>query len=110
MADILAGISSNGINDENKNEYDLSDPIVVDDTTHTGTIVTITGVNGLLREDLDFVELEDAFLRTFAWYLYLNRNKKKSLLLNGEVIDFEKYIDPDAKKAIFHICPPTVHK
>lgn len=84
------------INDENKNEYDLSDPIIVDDTTPTGTIVTITGISGLLQEDLDFVELEDTFLRTFAWYLYLNRNKRKSLLLNGEAIDFENYIDSEA--------------
>lgn len=45
---------------------------------------------------MDFVELEDTFLRTFAWYLYLNRNKRKSLLLNGEAIDFENYIDSEA--------------
>lgn len=84
------------INDENKNEYDLSDPVLVDDTTSTGTIVTISGIHDLLQENLDIVELEETFLRTFAWYLYLNKNKKISLSLNGKEINFERYIDSDA--------------
>lgn len=84
------------INSENKNEYDVLEASHVDETIDTGTIVTITGISDLLRSDLESDELKAALLKMFAWYLYLNRKKGISIILNGTKIDFEEYIDSTA--------------
>ena len=82
------------INSENKNEYDISEPTPID--ANTGTVVTITGIDNLQQEDMAYEALNESLLKTFAWYLYLNRNKGVSLTINGIVIDFTEYIDAEA--------------
>lgn len=84
------------INSENKNEFEISDPQVSKSGISTGTKVTITRIFGLLQSDMESETLEDALLKAFAWYLYLNRNKGVQLLLNGTPIDYKKYINATA--------------
>ena len=60
------------INAENKNVYDISEPTPID--ADTGTVVTITGIDNLHQEDMSYEVLAECLLKTFAWYLYLNRN------------------------------------
>lgn len=84
------------IDSENKNEYDVSEAKRVEKIVDTGTIVTITGVSDLQKADLESDELKTVILKMFAWYLYLNRTKGISIILNGTKIDFEEYIDSAA--------------
>lgn len=35
-------------------------------------------------------------LKAFAWYLYLNKDKKIVLTINGTELDYRKYINTDA--------------
>ena len=81
------------LNSANKNECELTEPIKVD--ASTGTIVKITGIDDLNENDVNFEALEDTFLKAFAWYLYLNKDKGLSLTINGQKIDYTKYIDLD---------------
>lgn len=82
------------INSENKNVYDISEPIPID--ADTGTVVTITGIDNLQQEDMAYETLNESLLKTFAWYLYLNRNKGISLTINGIAVDFTEYINDEA--------------
>ena len=82
------------INAENKNVYDISEPTPID--ADTGTVVTITGIDNLHQEDMSYEVLAECLLKTFAWYLYLNRNKGISLTVNGVAVDFTKYINTEA--------------
>lgn len=84
------------INSENKSEFEISDPQVSKSGIGTGTKVTISRIFGLLQSDMESEILEDALLKAFAWYLYLNRNKGVQLLLNGAPIDYKKYINATA--------------
>ncbi len=84
------------INSENKNEYDVSDLVPVDKATNTGTTVTIVGVSDLLQENMTSDDLKATLLKTFSWFLYLNRSKGTSLILNGANINYEEYIDSSA--------------
>lgn len=75
----------------NKNEYDVSDPIITNKPC--GTTVTITGISTLTAADVSFDELESVMLKTFAWYLYLNKANGITLSINGREIDYNKYLD-----------------
>lgn len=84
------------INSENKNEYDVSDLVPVAKSTNTGTTVTIIGISDLLQESMSSDDLKAVLLKTFSWFLYLNRSRGTSLILNGTNIDYEEYIDSSA--------------
>ena len=84
------------INSENKNEYDVSDLVPVAKTTDIGTTVTITGISDLLQEDMNSDDLKAVLLKTFSWFLYLNRGNGTSLILNGTNIDYKEYINSSA--------------
>ena len=49
----------------NKNEYEVTDP--VETTGQTGTVVSITGVDALKMADVSYETLEGTFLQVFAW-------------------------------------------
>lgn len=46
--------------------------------------------------DRAVAQLEDTMLKAFAWYLYLNKDKKIVLTINGTALDYRKYINTDA--------------
>ncbi len=81
------------IDSKSKNECDIGDPRPSEKST--GTVVTITGIDNLLNEDVSFEELEDIMLKTFAWFLYLNKEKGITLLISGKPVDYKKYINSE---------------
>lgn len=80
------------MDDINKKEYNISKKEEVD-IHNTGTEVIITGMDSLLAEDLNCYNFEETLLHNFSWYLYLNKEKKYSLNLNGKVLEYQKFID-----------------
>jgi len=77
----------------NKNECEVTDPSETDDAP--GTVVTITGVDTLKMDDVSYDSIGGTLLQVFAWYLYLNKNKNISLVINGTVVDYSTYINSD---------------
>lgn len=77
-----------------KNQCDVSDPAPT--TRSTGTRLIISGIDGICEDDVSFAQLEDTMLKAFAWYLYLNKDKKIVLTINGTELDYRKYINTDA--------------
>ena len=77
-----------------KNQCDISDPIPT--LQSTGTKLTISGIEGISEDDVSFVQLEDIMLKTFAWYLYLNKDKNMVITINGEELDYQKHINTEA--------------
>lgn len=88
-----------GINENSKDEYTYSSK----ESTQLesgGTIVKFNNIKGLLPEELDFKLLEDTFLKEFSWFLYLNRNKGFNIIINGEKLDFNKYINVELSEEL----------
>lgn len=77
----------------NKNECEVTDPIEIDDPT--GTVVTITGIETLKMEDVSLEALKGTLLYVFAWYLYLNKNRNVTLVINGTEINYSTYVNFD---------------
>lgn len=73
----------------NKNKYTVSDCVPVD--APTGTVVSFGGIDDILGVDITIESLEPVLLKTFAWYLYLNKNKQ--VIINGQALDYTKYIN-----------------
>ena len=59
----------------------------------TGTTVIIGNVDQILPEQVTILALEDTLLKEFAWYLSLNKERNVEILVNGERVDYTKYID-----------------
>ena len=47
---------------------------------------------------MSFEVIESALLKDFAWFLYLYKNKDAEIIVNGEKIDYKKYINTDLVK------------
>ena len=77
-----------------KNQCNVSDPSPT--TRSTGTRLIISGIDGICEDNLSFAQLEDTMLKSFAWYLYLNKDKKTSLTINGVELDYRNHINADA--------------
>ena len=84
------------INGTNKNEYEYSTPVSCE--REAGTEVTIFGISDVKEEDVQFSALEEILLQNFAWYLFLNREKGVKIIVNGEELDYKKYIDDSASR------------
>ncbi|WP_313126050.1 ATP-binding protein [Proteiniclasticum ruminis] len=82
------------LDDVNKKECDVSDVPTLTEKP-TGTKVSILGIMDLTSSNMLFEELEETFLKSFAWYLYLNKNKNFKLLVNGIELDYKKYINDE---------------
>lgn len=78
---------------ENINECEVSDPKNTSDST--GTIVSITGIDSLQMVSVSYEALEHTFLQVFAWYLYLNKSRNTSLIIDGKAIDYSAYINSE---------------
>lgn len=77
-----------------KDVYTPTQPVLVEDTD-TGCIVTFTGIEKMLPQDLNFNSLEESLLIEFAWYLYLYKENNVRLVVNGIDLDYAKWIDED---------------
>ena len=76
---------------ENKNEYEVTEKALTERSI--GTTVIIGNVDQILPEQVTILALEDTLLKEFAWYLYLNKERNVEILVNGERVDYAKYID-----------------
>lgn len=81
------------IQSENKNEYEPSE--LLETELPTGTVVTFSGVDGLKPEQVTLEALEDTLLKGFAWYLYLNKNRKVEIIIDNKKLDYSKYINTE---------------
>ena len=61
----------------------------------TGTEVKFSNINTLTAENMSFEAIEPTLLKDFAWFLYLYKNKKVEIIVNGKNIDYEKYINTE---------------
>lgn len=87
------------LKNDNKELAYYSDP-VKSNKNGTGTIVTFFNIYNLFSENLNLAYLEDVLLKEFAWFLYLNKNKKYKIIVNDKVLDYSKYINLDLSKDI----------
>jgi hypothetical protein len=77
----------------NKNECEVTEPSDTNDDT--GTDVTITGIDALKMDEVSYEALEEPLLQVFAWYLYLNKNRNITLVIDGTEVDYSTYINAD---------------
>lgn len=79
------------LSDESKEIVECSDPVNTDN--NTGTVVTLNNVFGINSDDITMKNFESFLLPEFAWYLYLNKDKK--IYLNNELLNYAAYINVD---------------
>ena len=77
---------------DKKEVIDCSEPQLSEQNA-TGTEVNFFNINTLTVENMSFEVIEPALLKDFAWFLYLYKNKNVEIVVNGEKIDYEKYIN-----------------
>lgn len=61
----------------------------------TGTEVKFSNISTLTAENVSFEAIEPTLLKDFAWFLYLYKNRNVEIIVNGENIDYEKYINTE---------------
>ncbi len=59
----------------------------------TGTTVEFFDIHTLTMENMSFNMLEPMLLKEYAWFLYLFKNRNIRIYVNGEPINYEKYIN-----------------
>ncbi len=59
----------------------------------SGTEVVFNNINVLTAENMSFAILEPALLKEFAWFLFLCKSKNTEIWVNGDKVDYEKYIN-----------------
>lgn len=80
------------LSNSNKNLVDYNDPKISDEKK-TGTTITLSNINDLLPDNISMQHIEDTLLREYAWFLYLNKNYDYRIIVNGEKLDYSKYIN-----------------
>lgn len=80
------------LSNSNKNLVDYNDPKISDEK-ETGTTITLSNIIDLLPENISMLHLEDTLLKEYAWFLYLNKNDDYRIIINGEKLDYSKYIN-----------------
>lgn len=97
---------NNGINEKytikilksTGNEFEVTDKCLGDNDT--GTIVTISGVKSIVKEDVENKKFKDYLSEKFAWFLYLNKNNKYEITVNGLKLDYMNIIDESLSKEV----------
>ncbi len=80
------------LNDANKQIVECNEPILAP-MKETQTTVTFGGIVTIYPKDLDYPALEDYFLEEYSWFLYLNQKKNYQISINGQQLDYKKYIN-----------------
>lgn len=80
------------INSQKPNKYTPSEKKEVV-KSETGTIVTIYNIENLMEDQMKSKELKEYILESFAWFLYLKKSLNYQVVLNGEQINFNDFID-----------------
>ena len=80
------------MSNDTKELIDCSQP-ESSDRKESGTSVRFSDINTLTAENMSFEILEPALLKEFAWFLYLYKSKNVEITVNGDKVDFEKYVN-----------------
>lgn len=80
------------MSNDTKEVIDCSQP-ESSDRKESGTSVRFSDINTLTVENMSFEILEPALLKEFAWFLYLYKSKNVEITVNGDKVDFEKYVN-----------------
>lgn len=75
----------------NKDYINVTDQEIVDDSS--GTLVSLTGLYGISDADINSKELKHYLVNIFSWFLYLNKDKGYTIILNGQELDYMEIID-----------------
>lgn len=86
------------IEGDKRNDYVVVTPVLANETEMQGTTVIIEDVSGITEEQLSTSSLESRMLGEFAWFLYLNRDRR--LLINGDCISYAKAMNMDLSKTM----------
>lgn len=82
---------------DKKEVIDCSEPRLSEQNA-TGTEVKFFNINTLTVENMSFEVIEPVLLKDFAWFLYLYKNVE--IIVNGEKIDYEKYINTELSEKV----------
>lgn len=66
----------------------------------TGTKVEFDNIHGLTVENTSFEVLESVLLKEFSWFLYLFKHRNINIIINGEAIDYKKYINTELSEKV----------
>ncbi len=80
------------MSNDTKEVIDCSQP-ESSDRKESGTSVSFSDINTLTAENMSFEILEPALLKEFAWFLYLYKSKNVQITVNGDKVDYEKYVN-----------------
>lgn len=80
------------ISSEKKNKYTHTEKQQTNKKKN-GTKVFIYNIQNLMKEQMESKELKETILESFAWYLYLKKNENCKIILNGNEIKYEDFID-----------------
>lgn len=87
------------INRGSRDEYDPEEPVKVESNS-IGTNVTFTGIENLIDASIAGVEFKNYLLGSYAWFLYLNKEKKYKLFINDIELDYQSQIDSELSEDI----------
>ncbi|MBN1048679.1 ATP-binding protein [Clostridium botulinum] len=82
----------------NATEFDVSDKCICSD--EIGTTVILSGVNSLTKENISNYNFIQYLKDQFAWFLYLNRENKYEILIDGKSLDYMTFIDESLSKEL----------
>lgn len=86
------------INSNKKNEFSVSNPVKTYEPT--GTTVCISEIDGIKSYQLSLDEIKADLLKEFAWYLFLNKERKLLISVNGQALDYSDYINTEFSRAV----------
>lgn len=66
----------------------------------TGTKVSFIISKTIVTEEIDSKLFKNSLLNIFAWYLYLNKNKNKQILINGIALSYDGFIDKHLSESV----------
>jgi hypothetical protein len=78
-----------------RGKFVTSVPVAGEGISKKGTIVELSLSEGSQVDQLSLGCIKEKLLQEFSWYLYLNKNKKLSLIYSGIALDYKQHIDVD---------------
>lgn len=79
-------------------EFDVSEKKSTEE--ETGTIVTISGISTINSEEAKSNKFKTYFNDKFAWFLYLNKDNRYEITINGKKLNYMKFIDESLSKEL----------
>lgn len=80
------------INKTSQDKFGIDNKVVLQNSS-TGTIVSFEDFHSITSDLLECDEFKNFISSEFGWFLFLNKEKEYSILINGEKIDYWSIID-----------------